>query len=87
MLEGSITPQQCRIARAAVGWSQVELADAAAVSRPTVQEFERGARRPHWNHLIALRTALEGKGVRFIAVEDGLQGLQYLPEGGGSAEG
>lgn len=77
LLEGIISAEQCRAARAAVGWSQIELAEAASVSRPTVQEFERGARMPHRNHLVALRVALEGKGVRFWAPEDGMSGLQF----------
>lgn len=80
LLEGIISAGQCRAARAAVGWSQIELAEAAAVSRPTVQEFERGARMPHRNHLAALRVALEGKGVCFWAPEDGMSGLQFPAE-------
>jgi len=80
LLEGIISAGQCRAARAAVGWSQIELADAAAVSRPTVQEFERGARLPHRNHLVALRVALEGKGVRFWEPEEGMPGLQFPPD-------
>jgi len=77
LLEGIISAAQCRAARAAIGWSQIDLADAAAVSRPTVQEFERGARLPHRNHLVALRVALEGQGVRFWEPEDGMPGLQF----------
>ncbi len=77
LLEGFITAEQCRAARGAVGWSQGDLADAARLSRPTVQEFERGARATHENNLVALRTALETKGVRFWELEDGRLGLDF----------
>lgn len=80
MFEGAITPQQCRTARAAIGWSQTELAEATGVSRPTVQEFERGTRRPHQSHITALRVALESRGVRFWEMEDGMTGLQFPPD-------
>ena len=77
LLEGFITAEQCRAARGAVAWSQGDLADAARLSRPTVQEFERGARATHENNLVALRTALETKGVRFWELEDGRLGLDF----------
>ena len=80
MLEGSITPQQCRTARAAIGWSQAELAEATGISRPTVQDFEKGLRRPHQSHITALRVTFENQGVRFLEPEDGLQGLQFMPD-------
>jgi len=79
-LEGSISARQCRTARAAVGMSQGELADAASVARGTVQDFERGAHIPHANHLTALRTALETKGVQFWELEDGRLGLDFPPD-------
>lgn len=77
LLEGFITAEQCRAARGAVGWSQSDLADAARLSRPTVQEFERGARATHENNLVALRIALESKGVCFWEFEDGRLGLDF----------
>ena len=76
-MEGTISARQCRTARAAVGISQGELAEAALVARGTVQDFERGAHLPHANHLTALRIALENKGVRFWEMEDGRLGLDF----------
>ena len=73
----AVSPAQCRAARAAVTWSQSELVDAAAVSRPTVQDFERGTRIPHPNNLTALRHALEGRGVRFVDPDHGLDGVLF----------
>jgi transcriptional regulator with XRE-family HTH domain len=77
LLEGFITAEQCRAARGAIGWSQVDLAEAARLSRPTIQEFERGARATHENNLVALRAALESKGVRFWELEDGRLGIDF----------
>lgn len=37
----SITPAQCRAARAWLKWSQIDLADTAKVSVPTINRFER----------------------------------------------
>jgi len=46
----------------------------------TVQSFERGARLPHQNNLMAIRNALESKGVRFLEPEEGMPGLQFPPD-------
>lgn len=37
----SITPAQCRAARAWLQWSQADLADVAKISVPTIARFER----------------------------------------------
>jgi hypothetical protein len=62
----SITPEQCRAARALLGWSALELAEHANVGYSTVADFERGARSPLPESLTAMRTALERGGVLFI---------------------
>jgi transcriptional regulator with XRE-family HTH domain len=59
-----------------LGWSQSDLADAAHVSRPTVVDFERGARTPYANNLTAIRTALEAAGVEFIPENGGGAGVR-----------
>jgi transcriptional regulator with XRE-family HTH domain len=57
--------RQCRMARAALDWSQQDLAKAAGVSARTVIRYEAGeavlAPRAQ-----ALRIAFEAKGVLFI---------------------
>ena len=63
--ETVISPGQCRAARGWLGWSQAELAARAGVSRPTIVDFERGARVPHGNNLAAIAGALEEGGVEF----------------------
>ena len=67
---------QCRAARYLLNIPQKDLADAAGVARSTVAEFERGARPPTRNSLIALRTTLEAAGVAFIDPNGGGPGLR-----------
>lgn len=69
-------PRQCRAARALLGWSQEQLADAASVSVTTLRNYERGATVPVTNNLSALRVALETAGVEFIAENGGGAGLR-----------
>jgi DNA-binding XRE family transcriptional regulator len=61
-----LTAEQCRGARAMLGWSQDELALAARVSRQTVADFERGARMPIPNNLTGMVTAFEKAGIEFL---------------------
>ena len=62
---------QCRMARAALGWSAQELATKAGVGLNTVNRFESGACQPRGVTLEALRGALESAGVEFIAENGG----------------
>jgi transcriptional regulator with XRE-family HTH domain len=66
-----MTPEQCRMARAALEWSQSDLANNAKVRQVTVSEYERGsdARR---STVEKLREALEAGGVIFFAAGDGV---------------
>lgn len=72
----SITPEQCRAARALLGWSQPDLADAVGIARETIAHFERGARTPHPNNLTAIRSTLEAAGIDFIDPNGGGQGVR-----------
>ncbi|MEN0654166.1 MULTISPECIES: helix-turn-helix domain-containing protein [Hyphobacterium] len=62
-----LTPKQVRAARALLAWSQQDLAKAAGVGTSTVADFERGSRTPVANNAQAIRTALQGAGVSFLA--------------------
>lgn len=64
--------EQCRGARAMLGWSQDELARAANIARQTVADFERGARIPIANNLASMVAALQGAGIEFLA-ENGIR--------------
>ena len=61
----TISPEQCRAARAIVSLSQDELARRAQVARATLADFERGERTPHPRNMAAIREALEAAGVEF----------------------
>jgi transcriptional regulator with XRE-family HTH domain len=62
----SISPSQCRAARALIEMNQAELARRAVVSTDTIADFENGSRIRAANALAAIRAALEFGGVIFI---------------------
>jgi ribosome-binding protein aMBF1 (putative translation factor) len=79
--KAGMTPEQCRAARAWLGWSQQALAAKAQVSSSTVLDFEGGRRVPHANNLAAMRRALEDAGIRFQCAEDGSpRGIGVAPK-------
>ena len=75
-----MTPAQCRAGRAAIGWSQQDLAEKAAVSRPVVQDFERNERVPIANNLRAIKAALEAAGVEFQAGGQQRAGVAFVDQ-------
>ncbi|MCO6181127.1 helix-turn-helix domain-containing protein [Ciceribacter sp. RN22] len=66
----ALTAEQCRGARAMLGWSQIELARAANVSRQTIADFERGAHVPIGNNLASIVAALEEAGIELVADDE-----------------
>lgn len=77
----TITPAQCRAARALMELDQAALAIAANVSRNTVVAFEKGQRVPTLNNLAAIRSALEAAGVEFIPENGGGAGVRLTKQG------
>jgi transcriptional regulator with XRE-family HTH domain len=61
----TITPAQCRAARALLGWTQVSLGRKAYLGESTIRDFEAGRRVPAKNNLGAMAAALEAAGVEF----------------------
>lgn len=66
----SLTHEQCRAGRALLGWSQDQLAEASKVAKPTIANFERGARQPYERTLRDLREAMEKAGAVFIGQDE-----------------
>ncbi len=63
----SMNASQCRMARAALGWSTDRLASEAKVGRATVQRFEQGGDARN-SSLDAMQATLEAAGVEFISL-------------------
>jgi transcriptional regulator with XRE-family HTH domain len=63
-----------RAARALLGWSQHDLANASMVSRPTIAEIERGVREPQARTFRDLRDALFKAGVMLEEPWEGAKG-------------
>lgn len=61
----TITATQCRMARAALDWSQLELARRSGVGSTSVKKFELGAEM-RLRTVAALRRSMEAAGVVFI---------------------
>jgi transcriptional regulator with XRE-family HTH domain len=77
-----IEAAQVRAARALIGWSQAELAAAAALPVLTVDRFETGGPKGLPAEAIEkMRVALESAGVTFIAQNGGGAGVR-LRKGG-----
>lgn len=62
----SLTPEQCRGARAMLGWTRERLADESRVSPATLADFEAGKRVPYERTIADIRIALEEGGCDFI---------------------
>ncbi len=71
-----ILPEQCRAARALLGWSQDDLERHSGVAKKTIADLERGARSPHERTAHALKATLEGWGVSFIPQNGGGAGAR-----------
>ena len=69
-------PGQCRAARAILGLSQDDLVKVSGVAKATIAAFELGQRQPYARTIDAIRTALEGVGVEFIAENGGGAGVR-----------
>lgn len=59
------SPAQCRAARALLGWSQGQLADASKVAVKTIADYERGERTPYDRTLADLIGAFELARIEF----------------------
>jgi len=66
-----MSPEQCRAARAWLGWPQDELAKRARVGLSTLKDFESGKRAPMRNNLEAIRHTIEVAGLQLAFREDG----------------
>ena len=61
-----LTPTQCRMARAGLRWTILQLSHRAKVSHVTISRFEIGRVDPIPATLTVLRQTFEGAGVEFL---------------------
>lgn len=71
-----ILPEQCRAARALLGWSQDDLERQSGVAKKTIADLERGARAPQGRTAQALTATLEASGITFIPQNGGGAGAR-----------
>jgi transcriptional regulator with XRE-family HTH domain len=71
-----ITPEQCRAARALLGWSQQQLADEAGIGIVTIHQLEAGTSQPRRATAYVVVQALEAAGVEFIDENGGGPGVR-----------
>ncbi len=76
MIEKKLSSSQCRMARAALDWTALQVAEQAGVGVTTVVRFERGQTAPNRATLAALQRALETAGVEFIPENGGGAGVR-----------
>ncbi|WP_319637316.1 helix-turn-helix domain-containing protein [Pacificispira spongiicola] len=74
-----MTREQCRMGRAALGWSTSQLAEAASVGRNTVTRYEAGG-DIRLSTVDKMRSALEAAGVVFIPENGGGAGVRLRKE-------
>jgi len=69
-----VTAAQIRAARALLGWSGAQLAEAAGVALQTIRrmESELGPGRSSAANVESVRRALEGAGVVFVEADDAI---------------
>ena len=78
-----VSIQQVKAARALLGWSQEQLADASGVSIPTIKRLEANDGPLGGRDVTAekIKRALENAGVEFIASTDNGSGVRIWKKG------
>ena len=71
-----ISPNQCKAARALLGWTQEQLAVTAGIGISTVRDFELGQRKPIARNRQAILDAFSAAGIEFIGKNGGGPGLR-----------
>ncbi len=59
-----------------LGWSQMQLCEAAKVAKKTLVDFERGGSSPYPRTIAAMQQALEIAGIVFIQPNGGGSGVR-----------
>src|SRR5437868_5833721 len=79
----TLSPAQCRAARALLNWSQVDLVRASGITKKTIADFERGANHPAPGNTGAdPRRLRQGRG-RVLGRKPARSASQKWTQGGG----
>lgn len=72
-----LTREQIRAARAALGWTGSDLAEAAQVSLRTITKIEVSPVMPdvRYSTLVRIKGSLEARGIEFTTAPDGSPGI------------
>ena len=62
----SLSPAQCRAARALLNWTQEDLVEHCKITKKTIADFERGATQPRAQTLAQITAAFEAAGIEFF---------------------
>jgi transcriptional regulator with XRE-family HTH domain len=62
----TLSPAQCRAARALLNWSQENLVARSKITKKTIADFERGATQPRPQTLAQLTAAFHAAGIEFL---------------------
>jgi transcriptional regulator with XRE-family HTH domain len=69
-----ITAGQVRAARALIGWTQADLAQASGVSQVAIKNLERGVTDPRVSTINNIQVAFDQGGVIFLASREARDG-------------
>jgi predicted transcriptional regulator len=72
-----ITPQQCKAARAALGWPRPTLAAQAGITTLTIRNFEIGEVEPHKRTVSSIAGALADAGIELIETDGDRPGIRW----------
>jgi transcriptional regulator with XRE-family HTH domain len=75
IIDDTMTPAQCRAARALLGITQSQLAHASRLGLSTVVDFEKGRRIVSEEAVKAIQTALQRAGIEFTVENAAVEGL------------
>ncbi len=79
-----ITAEQIKAARAALGWTIMEVAKATEIGSATLKRYEAISGVPHSRkgHLMKLREHFEAAGIEFIGTPNNAPGIRIHAQGG-----
>jgi transcriptional regulator with XRE-family HTH domain len=69
-----LRPEQCRAARALLGWTQAQLAERTGLARKTIADFECNLRSFHFRTLRDITSAFQDAGIEFTWEDDPNEG-------------